>query len=271
MTSSASSLQEHVGRLKTRMGAFFPGERVVYRGHDLHIDLKDMDWIELYVFGITGRRFSPEQLRLMHALWVNTSYPDSRIWNNRVAALAGSARSTGNLGVSAALAVSEAHIYGRGNEVQAISFFLSTHKKLEAGGDLAACIADEMKTFRRIAGYGRPLINADERIAPTMELARSLGLADGPHVQLAFTIERFLLDSGRQLKMNYGCLVSAFGADLGMTTSEFYAFMFPSFLGGMQPCYIDAAQRPAGTLFPLSCDHVNYEGAAKRAWPSKAE
>ena len=95
MTSSASSLADHVGRLKTRMGAFFPGERVVYRGHDLHVDLKDMDWIELYVFGITGRRFSPEQLRLMHALWVNTSYPDSRIWNNRVAALAGSAHSRG--------------------------------------------------------------------------------------------------------------------------------------------------------------------------------
>ena len=260
-------LQAQVGRLATKMGAFFPGERVVFRGHDLHRDLKEMDWIELYVFGITGRRFSPEQLQLMHALWVHTSYPDARIWNNRVAALAGSARSTGNLGVSAALAVSEAHIYGRGNEVQAISFFQSTHRKLAAGGELAECIRQEMATHGRIAGYGRPLINADERIAPTMALARSLHLADGPHLALACTVERFLLDGGRNLKMNYGCLVSAFGADLGLSPAEFYAFMFPSFLGGMQPCYIDAAAAPAGALFPLSCEHIAYEGAPKRRWP----
>ena len=27
-------LEEHVGKLITRMGAFFPGERVVFRGED---------------------------------------------------------------------------------------------------------------------------------------------------------------------------------------------------------------------------------------------
>ncbi len=51
-------LQENVGVLKSRMGTFYPGSHVIYRGHDLHKDLKDMDWVELYVFGITGRRFT---------------------------------------------------------------------------------------------------------------------------------------------------------------------------------------------------------------------
>ncbi|MFD2272097.1 hypothetical protein ACFS07_15430 [Undibacterium arcticum] len=109
--------------MKSRMGAFFPGSHVIFRGHDLHAELKDMDWVELYVFGITGRRFSAEQLRLMHAIWTYTSYPDVRLWNNRVAALAGSARSTGALGVAAALAVSEASIYGGGISLRAIDFF----------------------------------------------------------------------------------------------------------------------------------------------------
>lgn len=259
-------LQEHVGRLRTHMGAFFPGQKVIFRGHNLHTDLSGIDWIELYAFGITGRRFSPEQLQLMHALWVNTSYPDSRIWNNRIAALAGSARSTGNLGVSAALAVSEAHIYGRGNEVQAISFFLSTQEHLSSGRSLPDCIQQELQIFHRIAGYGRPLINADERIAPTMVLADTLNLADGPHVRLAFDVEQSLLNNGRDLRLNYGGLVSAFGADLGFSVSEFYAFMFPSFLAGMQPCYIDASSRAVGATFPLSCDSIAYEGPPKRRW-----
>ena len=52
-------LEQHVGRLVTSVGAFFPGERAVFRDHDLHASLKDMDWLELYLFGITGRRFTP--------------------------------------------------------------------------------------------------------------------------------------------------------------------------------------------------------------------
>lgn len=261
-------LRRSAGCWRSRMGVFFPGERTIFRGHDLHADLKDMEWLDIYVFGITGRRHSAGQLRLMNALWVNTSYPDVRIWNNRIAALAGSARSTGNLGVSAALAVSEAHIYGRGNEVQAITFYLATRRRLAAGDSLDACVKDEMAMHGRIAGYGRPMINADERIAPTMALANTLGLADGPHVRLAYDLERFLLDGGRNLRMNYGALVSAFGADLGFSPAEFYLFMFPSFLAGMQPCYIEAAERPEGTLFPISCDHVRYEGTQRRRWGS---
>jgi hypothetical protein len=263
-------LQQNAGCWTTRMGAFYPGDRTVFRGCDLHTDLKDLEWLDLYVFGITGRRHSREQLRLMNALWVYTSYPDPRLWPNRVAALAGSARSTGNLGVSAALAVSEAHIYGRGNEVQAISFYLSTRERLAKGDALADCVRDEMAAHHRVAGYGRPLINADERIAPTMTLARSLGLADGPHVRLAYDLERFLLDSGRNLKMNYGGLVSAYGADLGFSPTEFYLFMFPSFLAGMQPCFIEAAERPEGSLFPISCDHILYEGMPQRPWRRQA-
>lgn len=269
--SRLERLQENIGRLKSRVGGFLLGERAIFRGQDLHADLSNVDWIDLYVFGITGRRFSQECLRLMHALWVNTSYPDARIWNNRVAALAGSARSTGNLGISAALAVSEAHIYGRGNEVQAITFYIATKKSLDTGGSLHDCVAREIEIYRRVAGYGRPLVNTDERIAPTMALAKRLGLDEGPHVQLAFAVERFLLDSGRNLRMNYGALVSAFGADFGMSPTEFYLFMFPSFLAGMAPCYLDAAGRPEGSLFPVPCINVAYEGPVVRRWPQAAD
>lgn len=259
-------LQQNVGCVRTRMGAFFPGERVVFRGHDLHRELNDLDWIELYAFGITGRRFSPPQVRLLHALWVYTSYPEPRVWNNRVAALAGTARSTGSLGIAGALAVSEAHIYGGGVFIQAASFLIDARKRLDAGESLADCVQAEMKAYRRIAGYGRPLINADERIAPIMELARSLDLDSGPHLRLAFAVEQFLLDSGRDLRMNYGAVLAAFGADLGMSPQELYLVTIPLFLAGMPPCFIEASQRPEGTLLPLSCAGILYEGPAKRRW-----
>jgi hypothetical protein len=248
------------------MGACFPGERAVFRGYDLHVDLKDMDWLELYVFGVTGRRFTSQQLRLLHAIWGYTSYPDARIWNNRVAALAGSSRSTGTLGVAAALAVSEASIYGRGIDIRAIEFITRTRKALDNGVELVNCLQDELKKHRGIAGYGRPLVSGDERIAPIMTLARTLGLDAGPHVRLAFEVDELLLTGRWRLRMNYGGIAAALCADLGLSPHEYYMFSFPAFLAGMPPCYIESVQRPEGTLFPLSCAHIRYEGPAKRPW-----
>lgn len=259
-------LLKNAGRLNTRVGACFPGSRAVFRGHDLHADLKDIDWVELYVFGITGRRFSKEQVRLLHAIWAYTSYPDARLWNNRVAGLAGSARSTGNLGIAAALAVSEASVYGRGIDVRVSDFLRRTRQRTEAGEELADCVRSEIELYRGIAGYGRPMASGDERIAPIMSLAHELKLDDGPHVRLAFAVEQFLLAGRWRWKMNYAALAAALAADIGLSTREYYLYVFPAFLAGMQPCFVEAANRTEGTLFPVACADIRYEGVSKRSW-----
>lgn len=260
--------QEYAGAIKSRMGTFYPGSHVIFRGHDLHVDLKDMDWLELYVFGITGRRFSQEQLRLMHSIWTYTSYPDIRLWNNRVAALAGSARSTGNLGIAAALAVSEASIYGRGIDIRAIDFLIRTSKQQDEGKSLSECIQRELDAHRSIAGYGRPIVNGDERNQHILKLAKSLGLEKGKYLRLAIAIEDTLLAERRRMKMNYGGVVAALAADLGFSSREYYQFMFPAFLAGMQPCFLEASERPEGTLYTMPCENIKYEGREPRSWRS---
>jgi hypothetical protein len=195
-----------------------------------------------------------------------TSFPDARIWNLRVAALAGNSRSTATLGLSAALAVSEASIYGGGVFVKSIEFFKNTLKKLECGAELSDCVQNEIKTHRGIPGYGRPITSRDERNEPIMKLAATLGLDNGPHVKLAYAVDEYLLSERRRLRLNAGGLWSAFGADLGFSSREYALFMFPIFIGSMPPCYIENVERPEGTLFPLSCDHIQYEGVPKRKW-----
>lgn len=265
-TGGKKLLQENAGVLKSRMGAAYPGSHAIFRGHDLHKDLKDMDWVELYVFGITGRRFSREQLRLMHAMWTYTSYPDVRLWNNRVAALAGSSRSTGTLGIAAALAVSEASIYGGGNYSRALDFFIRTQQRMNSGSNLADCICEELNKYRSIGGYGRPLVNGDERIQPLLTLARSLGLDQGPYLRLAFSVEEHLLAGRWRMRMNYVAFVAALVADMGFTPREYYLFAFPAFMAGMPPGYIEAAERPEGVLYPVSCASIMYEGQSRRTW-----
>lgn len=258
-------LQQAAGRLKTSMGAAFVGERVVFRGHDLHADLRNMDWMELYVFGITGRRFSPAQLKMLHALWVYTSFPDARLWNNRVAALAGTARSTPALGISAAVAVSEAVIYGGQALAWAFDFFLRARQAVTDGVALTEFVRKE-EAERHIYGYGRPINSVDERLPWFMTLAESLGLDKGPYLRLALETECILLARPKPLKLNYAAAVSAMVADLGFSAQELQLFITPIFLAGMIPCFIDGAQKPEGTVFPMSCSDIFYEGPLKRPW-----
>lgn len=264
----SSILETWEGPLRTVMGGCFPGERAVFRGHDLHSDLRDAEWLDLYLFGVTGRRHTPAQIKLLYAMWVNTSYPDARLWNNRVAALAGSARSTGILGICAAMATSEAAIYGRQVDVAIADFLVRAHAAVQSGSQLADVIAMELRSNRSIGGYGRPVAKsaADERNAVILELAKEAGLADGEYLKLAFAIEQILLNGRYRMRMNYAALAAALVLDMGMSPGEYYFVLLPSFLAGMAPCYIEASTRPAQATFTLRCSAVHYQGPSRRTW-----
>ncbi len=254
-------LAEAAGRWETDLGAWFAGERVVFRGRDLLHDLAPLPWMELLLYGITGRRFTPEQVKLFEQMWVlSVSYPDPRLWNNRVAALGGSARTTAALAAAAATAVTEARIYGGQANYGAIAFI---RRALQAE-DPEVLVMEELRVRRHVPGYGRPIVAVDERIPPLLTCARELGLADGPHVHLAFEVERVL--KRRRMKMNITGLAAALAADQGLMPSEYQAYVSFAFGAGILPCYVDAAVHPEQAFFPFRCESIDYEGPPPRAW-----
>jgi citrate synthase len=254
-------------RWVTRMGAWFPGERVVFRGKDLFHDFRDLPWMALLVYGITGQVPDVNAVRLLEGLWkFSTSYPDPRLWNNRIAAFAGTARSSTALAISAANAVSEATVYGFRPNIRAMDFLLRTQAKLEQGAQLEQVVVSELRARRVIAGYGRPIVRRDERIEPIMRLATELGFADGPYVRLAFEVERVLITGRWRQHMNVAALAAGLVADLGFSPNEFYQYSCLSFSAGLFPCYQDGLAKAEGTLFPLRCTRVKYAGSPHRTW-----
>ena len=262
-------LQQHAGRLRTKVGAAFPGSHAVFRGHDLHRDLRHLQWIELYAFGITGRRLTAAQAEMVQALWTHTSYPDARLWNNRVAALAGSARSSAALGLVAGMAVSEAKVYGGHAGLMCMDFLQSALRQVQAGARLDQVVWAETGR-NKIYGYGRPINSTDERLPWIMDLARRLGLHDGQHLALAFEIEKVLLTRYPQLRMNYAALQAAMIADMDFSVREYQLLRVPSFVAGMAPCLAEAAEKPEGALFATPCSGVVYAGTPPRGWRTAA-
>jgi citrate synthase len=265
--SGLNTLLEHEDNWVTRMGAWFPGERVVLRGKDLLNELDGMPWMGVVLYGITGRLPDARQIRLFEAIWsLTASFPEPRLWNNRVAALAGTARSTGALGMAAAIALCDADVYGNRPVTRAVGLLLRLRRCCDEGVDLETMVEAELKQYRCLAGFGRPVARSDERIEPLMRVVRELGFDEGPHVRLAFEIERILMKRGRRMCLNAGGLSAALGADQGMSPRESYFITVLSFSGGMLPCYIDAAEKPEGAFFPLRCTRVAYEGKLRRRW-----
>lgn len=263
-------LAAQAGVLHTRVGACWPGSRAVFRGLDLHADLAGAGSMDLFLFGITGRRFAAHELRVLDGMWALTGYPDTRLWNNRVAALAANARSLPSLGLAAGIAASEAQVFGGGPAFFAIDFFLRAGARRRAGEAVEAIVVAELAERRRILGYGRPMSSTDERLPPLVALARREGLAGGLHFRLAFDVEQALLRRKPFLKLNYAGATAALAADLGLTARQYQLYNVFKTMLGMPPCVVEASEKPEGTLMPMACENVSYEGPAPRSWSQRA-
>ncbi len=263
---TAAKLASAIGVVPARAGAFRPGQGAFVRGLKLHEACRDWSWFDLALLALTGRRFAPAEVSLLQTLCTFTSYPDARIWNNRVAALAGSARAPAALALGAAVAVSDAYLYGGGPILEIYDFLAANAHRDDPS--LAEAVHARLRSGRRLAGYGRPITADDERIAPFLEAAATLGLDGGVHLTATQRIGRILDEAQSHLKLNYGAIVAAVCLDLDLDRQSCEAFTATLFLGGMPAVWRDAAQdRPAGGLLPIPSDMLVYDGPPARRWP----
>ena len=261
-------LESYEGPLKTEMGGCFPGERIVFRGYDLHKDLGDLDNMELFALGITGRHFPKSVIKVLHALQVCTSYPDPRLWNNRVVALAGSTRSTGTLAISAGIAASEAVIFGWQTTFSIADFLIRAMQSLANGQLLPDILKEEFQKHKYIRGYGRPVATnlVDERLPFVIKTMKDVNITPGPYFQLALDIEQTLIKIGRPLRANYAPVVTSTLLDFGFSLHQAHMFLVPLLHNAMYPLFLEALERPACATFPLRCSKIKYDGPEARAW-----
>lgn len=252
-------------KIVTKMGRSFLSERVVFRGKDLHFDLKDWSWIKLFVYGISGIEFTDDEVKLLNFVWVSTSYPDKSIWPNHIAALAGSSRTTPGLALSAGIASCEATIFGGMPFRTGIDFFIRCKKSIDLGNSLENFVSDELNKHKIIYGYGRPLASSDERVPHLLSFIDNLSLDRKEHIRLALKVAE-ILKRTKGLNMNAAAIYAAIGADLGFSPKTFHTFMTLCFVAGMPPCYIEAEEQKEGSFLPIRCDRLNYVGPENKDW-----
>lgn len=265
-------------------GAWFAGERVVMHGENILQSMQGKSWMDIMLLGIMGKAPSSAKARFLDEVLVFSGcIPDPRLWNNRIAALAGTARSSSTLAISAATAASDAVIYGFQPTVGAFIMLNKIAVQLDEGMELEDLLAERLAERKNplrgspakgkkrevdcLPGYGRPVAKGDERIPPLMEVLKRYQLEEGKAINLAFAVQGKLHEMGYKLHLNMGGLIAAIGMDQNLGAQEFLHYLTACFCPGLMACFDDAASQPAGSFFPMRCEQIDYKGESERQWP----
>lgn len=265
---------------RTSAGNWFPGERIVLNGVDVLASMTGKSWMDVILLAITGKIPERQTAEFLDAvLALSGSIPDPRLWNNRIATLAGTTRSTPALGMSAGMAASDAIIFGFQPMMGAHQLLNEVAVQLDAGFPLDTIIRERLardqssrpgagkhRSLALFPGYGRPVATGDERVPAIMKLVHQYGHAQGRIVTLAFHIESGLQQCGLPLRLNTGGLIAAICADQGMSALQLYYYVSHCFYVSLAACNADALQHDIGSFFPLRCSQIEYQGVAERKW-----
>lgn len=268
--TAVHDLDQRRGKIISNTGGWFPGKGVFSHGYSMLEELVGQKtYFQILILNATGKMVERPFADWVEAIYGCLSWPDPRIWCNQIGALAGSARTSVVTATAIGCMATDSRTYGVYPLIEGVEFIQGAFLKQQQGLSAATIVNDIVAAHKGkpyIVGYKRPIAKGDERLETMEAVARRLGFSDGPHLLLAYEIERVLLaqfDEG----MNINGYMSAFLADQGFSSQEVYQMFAMLVASGVTACYIDTYQQPPNSFLPLRCDDMDYQGAARRAVP----
>lgn len=258
------------GRIHTRKGGWVVGEAVYNHGYSMMDDLVgEASFFQILILNVTGSLPEPRLAQWIEAVFSCMSWPDARIWCNQIGSLAGTLRATSVAAVAAGILATDSVMYGVAPLHSGVTFIQTALIKRQHGNTVAEIIREHQRhpnSPPAITGYARPIATGDERVVALKRVAEQLHFEIGPHVRLAFEIERFLQENFGET-MNINGFTSAFMCDQNFSNEEIYRIFSTVVMSGVHACYAEAADLPAESFFPLHCDDIDYQGKAARPVP----
>ncbi len=265
--SNYAPWDKYHNKIVSSKGGWKIGEGVFNSGYDMMNDLVGhYSYMQVIVLNATGKMVSREFADWIEAVHMCLSWPDPRIWCNRLGALSASAGTSSIAATCFGILSSDSRAFGVKPVLEGTEFIQFAHQSVKNGLSVSEFVQQELKkrggkpTFM---GYARPIAKGDERIPALERVAKDRGFKPGPHLRLAYEIEQHLHEQYDET-MNINGYACAFLSDEGMTPLDVYRIFTIAVNSGVTACYVDAADRIPGSFSPLKCEDVNYTGAAIR-------
>ncbi len=260
--------EQYHGKIFSHTGGWFIEKGAFSHHYNIMQELAgNISYLQMVVLNTTGKLPDKAFTDWLEAVFIGMSWPDSRLWCNQVGALAASLRAKKAPAILAGILASDSKIYGSQISLDGVEFIKKMYINYEKK-TVKELIEELPKSKGKpiAIGYSRPIAIGDERVPVLIKIAADLGFEIGPHVALAFELERYM-EAHYQEKINITGYGSAFLADQGYTGEDASAFSTTIVFGGVIACYLDYLKEPAETFLPLKCDDIIYKGKAKREVP----
>ncbi|MFZ5758125.1 MAG: hypothetical protein ACOY32_00660 [Thermodesulfobacteriota bacterium] len=259
------------GKIFAQKGGWIIGEAVYNQGYSMLDDLVGKtSFFQVLLLNTVGRIVERRFADWLESLFICLSWPDSRIWCNQTASLAGVLHTSPVAAVCAGILASDSKMYGPGCMPAACDFIRGVKAQIDSGSTLQNIIDFHSTRHQNgipvIAGYARPIATGDERIPAMERVANNLALEKGKHLSLAYELEE-IMQSRWGESMNLAGYSAAFFADYGFTPQEVYRLLSCWVHSGVLACYAEAADQPPESFFPLQCGDIDYQGQPPRSVP----
>ncbi|MBI3773241.1 MAG: hypothetical protein HY272_11150 [Gammaproteobacteria bacterium] len=265
---------ERRGVIRNRRGGWIIGEAVYNHGYSMMDDLVGYNsYFQVLLLNITGRLPEKRLADWIEASFICLSWPDPRIWCNKMGAYAGTMQCSPVAAASMGILAADSRMYGAGALREGAEFIIQARKARQRGVSIRDIISSALAKKKRggkdsavIMGYARPIATGDERVPAMERVSKELGFEIGGHLELAYEIEAEIRNLQNESINMLGYSV-AFLVDQGFSVDEITRIYSTWVSSGVHACYAEYRDQPPESFLPLCCNDIDYQGKAHRPVP----
>ena len=262
--------EEQRGKIKSKKGGWRIGKKVECHGLDMMEDVVGkLSYMQVIILNATGKLANKNLADWFEAIHICLSWPDSRIWCNRIGALGGSSGASTVASACAGVMAADSKSYGIRPIIDGVNFITRANKSVN--GEPKLSIEEFVKNEIRkkggkphLMGFARPVVKGDERIIVLENYSKRLGYKKGKHLKIAYAIET-ILDRDFGESMNLNGYVAAFLSDQGYSSIDIYRIFSGVLSSGVVACAVDSADRSRGSFAPIKTEDIIYSGCSQRS------
>lgn len=271
-----SEMRDHIGfwehnrgHIYSNKGGWTLGEGVSNQGYSMLDELVGKaSFFQVLMLNVTGNLPDARLAQWMEAAFICLSWPDPRIWCNKIGALAGDARVAPMAAICAGTMASDSKLYGPGTVLDTLHFIAAARSASLEGRSMREFIEQQARVKGRlmVPGFARPIAKGDERVAAMRAVAEKLGFVDGPHLGISYEIESYLVQQYGE-SLNLAGYLAAFWLDQGLDNHQGYIVFSLCVNAGVHACYAEYRAKIPGSFLPLRCEDIEYIGVPERKVP----
>lgn len=260
------------GTIFSRKGGWRVGVGIETHGYSLLDDIHGKcSLFQVMIMNVTGKLPERRLADMVEGLFICSSWPDARIWCNKLGAFSAATRTSATAAIAAGGLAGDSKLYGAGAGRAIDAFINSAYQHINVEkwsvGDFIETYAYKYGKLQA-PGFARPLAKGDERVVAMRHHANELGYSTGPFESLANLVEDYLSAKEGEGLNSAGYFV-VFMKDQGFTIEQIMGIGAWAISTGVYASYFEYIDQAPEVFLPLKVDDIDYAGPAIRDVPDR--